>query len=46
MGKSCVRFKKIDQIPYELIGELVSKITVKDWIGYYEREVKNSRKSK
>jgi uncharacterized protein YdhG (YjbR/CyaY superfamily) len=46
MGKSCVRFKKIDQIPYKLIGELVSKITVNDWIGYYESTVKNSRKKK
>ena len=32
MGKSCVRFKKLDDIPYELIGELCSKITVEDWI--------------
>jgi len=44
MGKSCVRFKKIDQIPYELIGELVSKISVEDWISFYEKEIKNSRK--
>jgi uncharacterized protein YdhG (YjbR/CyaY superfamily) len=44
MGKSCVRFKKIDQIPYDLIGELVSKISVEDWISFYEKEVKNSRK--
>ena len=46
MGKSCVRFKKIDQIPYDLIGELVSKITVEDWIHYYETAIKNSRKKK
>jgi uncharacterized protein YdhG (YjbR/CyaY superfamily) len=44
MGKSCVRFKKIDQIPYELIAKLVSKVTVKDWIHYYETETKKSRK--
>src|SRR4051812_10579081 len=31
MGKSCIRFKKPDQIPFDLIGELVSKMTVKDW---------------
>ena len=44
MGKSCIRFKKIDQIPYDLIGELVSKISVDEWIRFYESEVKNSRK--
>lgn len=36
MGKSCLRFKKIDQIPYNLIGELATKMTVKDWIETYE----------
>ncbi|MBP7280010.1 MAG: DUF1801 domain-containing protein [Leptospiraceae bacterium] len=40
MGKSCIRFKKIDQIPYELIGELAKKMTVKDWITLYEKELK------
>ncbi len=40
MGKSCIRFKKTDQIPYELIGELAKKMTVKDWIAIYEKEVK------
>ena len=32
MGKSCIRFKNISEIPYELIGILSSKMTVKDWI--------------
>lgn len=36
MGKSCIRFKKMEDIPYQLIGELVSKISVKDWISTYE----------
>jgi len=40
MGKSCIRFKKIDDIPYQLIGELVSKITVAQWIDIYESFVK------
>ena len=40
MGKSCVHFKKIDQIPYALIGELVSKVSVEDWIECYENNVK------
>ncbi|MBW7845782.1 MAG: DUF1801 domain-containing protein [Bacteroidia bacterium] len=36
MGKSCVRFKKPDEIPYALIGELMTKISVKEWINMYE----------
>jgi uncharacterized protein YdhG (YjbR/CyaY superfamily) len=40
MGKSCIRFKKIDQIPYELIAELCRKITVQDWIKTYETNYK------
>lgn len=40
MGKSCVRFKKVDQIPFDLIGELVTKISVQDWIDLYESKVK------
>jgi len=40
MGKSCVRFKKLDDIPYDLIGELLTKITVEDWISMYEKELK------
>lgn len=40
MGKSCVRFKKFDQIPFELIGELMQKMTVKQWIYLYESQLK------
>ena len=36
MGKSCIRFKKMDNIPYKLIGELAAKMTVKEWIDIYE----------
>ena len=36
MGKSCMRFKKLGEIPYELIGELCTKITVNEWIEMYE----------
>jgi len=35
MGKSCIRFKKWDQIPFELIGELMTKMTVQQWIDLY-----------
>jgi hypothetical protein len=40
MGKSCIRFNKIDNIPYRLIGELMKKISVKEWIDIYEKAIK------
>jgi hypothetical protein len=46
LGKSCIRFKKPEHIPVELIGELSSKITPQEWIEVYESKVKNSRKRK
>jgi uncharacterized protein YdhG (YjbR/CyaY superfamily) len=40
MGKSCIRFKKPENIPFDLIGELCSKMTVDDWINLYEKNLK------
>jgi len=40
MGKSCVRFKKVDDIPYNLIAELVSKMSPAEWIDLYETNLK------
>ena len=45
MGKGCIRFKKVDQIPFDLIAELAGKISVEEWIECYETQIKN-RKSK
>lgn len=35
-GKSCIRFKNPEKIPYQLIGELVTKMSCNDWIAMYE----------
>lgn len=43
MGKSCVRFKKTESIPYELIGQLVTKMSVADWIDVYESNFKKKK---
>lgn len=43
MGKSCIRFKKMDQIPFELIGQLCSKISPKQWIEWYEKAYKRKK---
>lgn len=40
MGKSCIRFKKIEAIPYDLIGALMEKMTVDKWISIYENQLK------
>lgn len=40
MGKSCIRFKKLNDIPYELLGELSGKMTPEEWISIYEKEYK------
>lgn len=40
MGKSCVRFKKMDDIPYGLLEELASKMSVDDWISLYQSAFK------
>jgi uncharacterized protein YdhG (YjbR/CyaY superfamily) len=40
MGKSCIRFKKTNQIPMKLIAELAAKMTPHEWIDIYESKVK------
>jgi len=40
MGKSCIRLKNLETIPYDLIGELSSKITPQEWIILYENKIK------
>jgi uncharacterized protein YdhG (YjbR/CyaY superfamily) len=40
MGKACLRFKKPEQIPYKLIGELVAKMDPQKWIDLYEKTFK------
>ena len=40
MGKSCIRFKKTHHIPFDLIAELCSKMTVEKWIDIYEQNIK------
>lgn len=40
MGKSCIRFKKTQEIPYDLIGQLCTKITPQEWVSIYENAFK------
>ncbi|MCX6277851.1 MAG: DUF1801 domain-containing protein [Bacteroidetes bacterium] len=41
IGKGCIRFKKPDQIPFQLIGELTAKMNVAEWIKIYESNFKH-----
>ena len=46
MGKGCIRFKKPEEIPFELIGELVKKVTVEQWIDIMEGNIAAAAKNK
>ena len=44
MGKSCIRFKKPGDIPFDLIAQLMRKVTVEEWVEVYETTFKNTSK--
>jgi len=43
MGKSCIRFKKMHEIPYELIGKLAAKMSLKEWVKLYETNLRGQQ---
>ena len=42
MGKGCVHFKKLEDVPLELIGELAAKLTPQKWVELYEKFLEDS----
>lgn len=44
MGKSCVRFKKLEDVPLKVVGQAIKKVTVKGYIEFYENATKERRK--
>ncbi len=40
LGKSCIRFKKTNDIPYELMGDLAGRMSAQEWISLYEKNLK------
>lgn len=40
IGKSCIRWKKPEQVPLKLIGKLAKKIKPNEWITVYEKNLK------
>lgn len=46
MGAGCVRYKKMDQIPFDLIGEVVARVPLEKFLAYYEQSIPESKKKK
>ncbi len=46
MGKSCVRFKRADDLPLDLIGEVISRTPAEDYIRYYEQSRANMKSNR
>ncbi len=44
MGKSCVRFKKIEDVALEVVGEAIKRVPVKKFVDHYESVLKSSSK--
>ncbi len=43
MGKSCVRFKSVEDLPLELIGEAISRVGMREFISTFEESRRNVR---
>jgi len=46
MGKSCIRFKKLEDLPLDVIGKTIARVPVKEYMAYYESNIKTSGKRK
>jgi hypothetical protein len=44
MGKSCIRFKKLEDLPLDVIGKAIARVPVRDFIEYYESAIKTGGK--
>jgi hypothetical protein len=44
MGKSCVRFKKLEDVPLKVVGQAMKRVSVKKYIDFYESATKGRRK--
>lgn len=43
MGKSCIRFRNPKKIPYDLLEELMKKVSVDEYVDLYERSLERKR---
>ena len=42
MGKSCVRFKKLEDVPLKVIGDTVKRVPMKKYIKQYEEQLQQA----
>ena len=46
MGKSCVRFKKLEDVPLKVIGDAVKRVPMKEYIKQYEAQLQQTAAGK
>lgn len=46
MGKACIRFKKLEDLPVELIGEAIKRVPVEKYIAHYESAIQSAGQRK
>lgn len=45
MGKSCIRFRKIEDVPLEVVGRAIKRVTLKKFIEHYEKNILSMNKA-
>lgn len=45
MGKCCIRFKKLDDLPLDVIGKAIKRVTAAEYIKFYEANIKGQPRS-
>ncbi|MCE9620591.1 MAG: DUF1801 domain-containing protein [Planctomycetes bacterium] len=46
MGKCCIRFKKLEDLPLEVVGQIIKRTTVKQYVEWYEKSRADAVKAK
>lgn len=46
MGKSCLRFRRLDDLPLDVIGETIARVPVDRYVAHYEKARGSSRKAR
>ncbi|MSR19323.1 MAG: DUF1801 domain-containing protein [Phycisphaerales bacterium] len=46
MGKACLRFRKLEDIALDVIGEAIARVPVRDYIAHYEAAIKRAKPSR
>ena len=44
MGKACIRFKKLEDLPLNIIGQAIKKVPVKKFLTFYESAIPKKKR--